>query len=90
MGSLQAAEFAALPDRPAALRWHLQHNHYPPLPLSILPAVEQAIARANAGEWNERVPLPDGVLWRGETSAPVHVCIEGWHLGAFLDTDDER
>lgn len=84
MGRLAAEDFAAHASLETALHWHLTSNHFPPLPLSILPAALLVIELANAGEWDTRVDLPEGVTWRGETTAPVLACVEGWHLNAFL------
>src|SRR5512139_2014735 len=72
-----------------ALEYNLRCNHYPPLPLSLIPACKQAIENANMGEWEERVQLPDGISWRGQTSAPTSECVCGWHLEWFLQSDDE-
>jgi hypothetical protein len=85
MGALQAAEMSKQADLDTALVWHLTSNHYPPLPLSILPCCKRAIAKAKKGQWDANIRLPKGVTWRGQTSAPVHACIEGWHLQAWLE-----
>lgn len=94
MGSLHAQEFAsAVADKRVALdqalTWHLTVNHYPPLPLSILPAVKRAITQAKKGNWTANIRLPKGVSWRGQTKAPVHECVKAWHLDAFIQTEED-
>ena len=38
-----------------------------------------------AGATVTHIELPDGVTWRGETSAPAWSVIEAHHLQSFLD-----
>lgn len=95
MGSLQAQEFAALTESgevslQQSLAWHLRANHYPPVPISMIEPCIQAIEIANAAQWgdadlDDRVELPQGVLWRGQESAPAWAIIEGHHLDAFVE-----
>lgn len=81
MGAMQAMEMAGALEREPALRWHLQHNHYPPVPLSMLPVCEAAL---DADDSDDLVELPEGVTYRGETSAPAWAIIEAHHLEAWL------
>jgi hypothetical protein len=89
MGSMQAAEFSLLVDQGAlklrvALEWHLTANHYPPVPLSMLPVCERAIAKAKKGRWESRVRLPKGCTFKGSIYAPVHEVVTGHHLDTFI------
>jgi hypothetical protein len=89
MGSLHAAAFAeAVEDGQVGLRtaisWHLQSNHFPPVPLSMVDPCLAAIAAWNEGTDDDLIELPDGITWRGETSAPAWSVIEGHHLQSFL------
>lgn len=68
----------------AALSWHLQSNHYPPVPSSMVAPCKRAITYARKGEWDRNVRLPEGVTWRGKRSAPAHAVVEGHHLEAFI------
>lgn len=70
------------------LRWHLAVNHYPAIPETMLEACAEAIANANAGDWEAEVVLPDGVSWRGFTTCPTYALIEHAHLDGFLTGDD--
>lgn len=71
------------------LSWHLTSNHYPPVPLGMVPVCKQAIEHANTARWHKDVDLPEGVTWRGQDHAPVHAIIEEFHLTSFLDCDDD-
>lgn len=68
----------------AALAWHLQHNHYPPVLLRMIPTCRDAIAAAAAGDWDTLAALPDGVTYRGRNTAPVWAIIEAHHLAPFV------
>lgn len=88
MGRLSAQDMIAHTGMRVALEWHLQHNHFPPVPRSMLRPCQQAIALANAEDWDARVTLPDGITWKGETTAPVHAIISAHHLEPFLDVEE--
>ena len=84
MGRLQAEEMASLTDLDTALRWHLTYNHYPPLPVSLLPVAKLAIEKAESEEWDELLDLPDRISYKGSNKAPVHACVKEWHLDSFI------
>ena len=69
------------------LQWHFQENHYPPLPLSLIPVAKRAIQNCNNGDWDKKVRLPDLVEWKGKKLAPSDACVEAWHLDFFLDSE---
>jgi hypothetical protein len=89
MGSLQAQEMAEMLDIDSALAWHLQSNHYPPVPLTMVEACKEAIQNALEGKWLEPVLLPDPVKYRGSSYAPTSAIIEQHHLDAWLELDEE-
>ncbi len=69
---------------------HLQSNHYPPVPKTMIkPCIEAIDAVNDAGLWDLDIPLPEGVLWKGLTSAPAHAIIEAHHLNAWLIEREE-
>ena len=69
---------------------HLSANHYPPVPaFMIQPCVEAIDAVNDAGLWDLEIPLPEGVSWRGLTTAPAHAIIEQHHLDAWLIEREE-
>lgn len=93
MGRMQADEFGGLVQAgeialELALGWHLQSNHYPPVPSEMVEPCKKAIELANAGEWDEMVDLPEGVEYRdGSTMVTAAVLIESFHLDSFLDEE---
>jgi hypothetical protein len=98
MGSLQAAEMAELLSIRDAITWQLRGNHYPPVPLSMVDPCIDAIEAYNNGDYDELIPLPfdgerDGkpfqITWRGQDSAPAWALIEGHHLQAWIELDEE-
>jgi len=89
MGRLQADEMIQHAGVEQALAWHLSSNHYPPIPREFIPLCLQAIDNANAGEWDKPIELPNGVLWRGESTCPTHALVEYAHLDSWIDAGDE-
>ena len=90
MGRMGLESMLELTAVDTALRWHLQSNHYPPLPGCVFYLAKQAIDLANYGEWDARIDLTEaGISWRGQKSAPVSACVEAWHLDGFIGRDDE-
>lgn len=81
MGALQAAEMARWSDRPTALRWHLQSNHYPPVSLAFLPVVERAIDLAESGHFDTTLALPNG------RELTVRAIVDELHLWEFVRED---
>jgi hypothetical protein len=63
---------------------HLTSNHYPPVPKIMVPACIEAIDKANEGEWDAEITLPEGVSWKGETTAPVSAMVEQHHLEFWI------
>ncbi|NDI10883.1 MAG: hypothetical protein EBY74_07870 [Actinobacteria bacterium] len=69
---------------------HLQANHYPPVPLSMVqPCVEAIDAVNDAGLWDLEIPMPEGVTYKGLTTAPAWAIIEEHHLNAWLIEREE-
>lgn len=86
MGAMDAAQYA---DIDTALSWHLRSNHYPPVPIEMLPVAKLAIELALEEDYEARISLPEGVQWRGEDTAPVWSVIENFHLDAWLMSAEE-
>jgi hypothetical protein len=70
-----------------AIGMHLRGNHYPPVPLSMVPVCIEAINAFNEGDASVMVKLPEGVSWRGQLEAPAYSIIEAHHLDAWLEYD---
>ncbi len=66
------------------IKLHLQHNHYPMVPVSMVEPCISAITACNEECYNRMIELPNGVLWRGQSSAPAHAIVEGYHLEPWL------
>jgi hypothetical protein len=71
-------------DLKTQLVYHLQGNHYPPIPLSMVQPCIYAIEACNEECYNRMIELPEGISWRGQSSAPAHAIVEGHHLDAWL------
>lgn len=69
---------------------HLRGNHYPPVPLTMVkPCIEAIDAVNDLGLWNADIELPEGVLWRGLTTAPASAIIEAHHLDSWIIEREE-
>ena len=88
MGYASALDMRAHAPEDAALEWHLQANHFPPVPLDMLPAVKRALRAMRAGDPTQQIRLPEGALWRGHKTAPASAFVESFHLDAFLAEED--
>ena len=86
MGSITAIDLAesvelSLEDQ---IGIHLTSNHYPPVPKSMVPVCIDAIDKANEGDWEAMVKLPEGVSWKGQVEAPAYSIIEAHHLEFWI------
>jgi len=84
MGYTTALDLAEGLDIEVAISMHLQSNHYPPVPLSMVEPCIEAIDAYNEGEANKSIELPEGVYWRNNTHAPAYAIIESHHLDPWL------
>jgi hypothetical protein len=90
MGSLQANEMAHMMSLDDSLTWHLRSNHYPPIPLTMLEPCKAAIEAGMEEDWDREIELPEGVFYKGLTTAPAWAMIEQHHLDAWLAYDEEE
>ena len=91
MGKVFAEELSDMDmDLKQQLGYHLRANHYPPVPLTMVEPCIQAIEAYNEGAYHREIELPEGVSWRGKTTAPVYAMIEAHHLEAWLDVWEEE
>ena len=64
---------------------HLSANHYPPVPKSMVqPCIEAIDAVNDLGLWDLEIPMPEGITYKGLTTAPAHAIIRQHHLEAWL------
>ena len=92
MGSTLATELADGTlglDMESAIGMHLRGNHYPPVPLSMVPVCIEAIDAYWEDDLNRAIELPEGISWRGETHAPAYAIIESHHLDAWCTEDED-
>lgn len=71
------------------IAWHLQGNHFPPIPLSMVSVCIEALDAYNNESVNKLISLPEGVGYKGLTVAPAWAIIDQHHLDAWIDKDDE-
>lgn len=88
MGSTQAREMAGMMSLEDGIAWHLQSNHYPPIPLSMVKPCIEAIDAYWEGDLDRAIEMPEGVYYRGETTAPARAIIIQHHLDAWCEEDD--
>ncbi len=86
MGFAEAVAEGKLP-LDAALEYHLTVNHYPPIPLDLLPVTRRAVELAGAGEWDAEQELPSRCGGREVTVARI---VEGLHLDAFVGVEAQK
>ena len=84
MGYNTAQELATILDLNSSIAMHLQANHYPPVPTSMVQPCIDAIDAYHDEDYQRLIELPEGVSWRGETSAPASAIVEAHHLDAWL------
>ena len=100
MGSMTAMEISSSDlTVEQQLEWHLQGNHYPPIPKEMVPACIEAIEAYWEDDLDKHIDLPivgvdrNGepfqVLWRGESWAPAREIIINHHLDAWCSEDDD-
>jgi hypothetical protein len=71
-----------------AIGYHLQGNHYPPVPLSMVQPCIEAIDAYYDEAYDRLIEMPEGVSYRGNSHAPAHAIIDQHHLHAWLPESD--
>lgn len=85
MGYLSALDMAAhAASLDQALLWHLQANHFPPLPACLVNVAEQAIEAIRDGDYDRAIPIPNGIRFRGARTIRADEAAQAMHLDAFL------
>jgi hypothetical protein len=88
MGLNTATDLAENLDLEMAIGYHLQGNHYPPVPLSMVQPCIDAIDAYYDEDYDRMIQLPAPVLWKGRDQAPASAIIEAHHLEAWLPETD--
>jgi hypothetical protein len=73
-----------------AIGYHLQGNHYPPVPLSMVAPCIEAIDAYHENDAMRQIEMPEGVFYKGNTTAPAWAIIQQHHLDFWLPQDDEE
>ena len=90
MGSVTAIGLAdSVLDLETQLGYHLQGNHYPPVPLSMVQPCIDAIDAAYDEDYNREIEMPEGITYKGKTTAPAHAIINQHHLNWFIEPYNE-
>lgn len=71
-------------DLERAIGFHLQGNHYPPVPLSMVQPCIDAIDAYHDQDYNRKIELPEGITWRDQNTAPASAIVDAHHLEAWL------
>ena len=71
------------------IEMHLSTNFYPPIPKFMAQACVDALNAYWEEDINRMIDMPNGVLYRGSTSAPAWAVVEQHRLGPWLDDDED-
>lgn len=86
MGSQSAqdmAEFGGVNE--TTMSWHLQSNHYPPVPSVMIAPCLSAVDALNEEDEERLIDAPEGVEFRdGRTAVPAWQWAESFHLWDFV------
>jgi hypothetical protein len=90
MGSVTALGIQdSVLDLETQIAYHLQGNHYPPVPLSMVQPCIEAIDAYYDNDAMRFIAMPEGVFYKGMSHAPAWAIIEQHHLDFWLPQDDE-
>jgi len=85
MGSNTSKDLAEnVIDIRTSIAIQLRGNHYPPVPLSMVEPCIEAIYACSDEDYDKQITLPEGVTWKGKTTAPAWAIVEGHHLEPWL------
>ena len=90
MGLNFATELSAMDTMPIEqqINLHLQYNFYPPVPSSMVQSCVDAINAYWNEDYDHEIELPQGVEYRGKTTAPAHAIISNHRLDPWLMEDE--
>ncbi len=88
MGYTTAQTIADELSLEAGLAYHLQGNHYPPVPVAMVQPCIDAIDAYYDEDYQRLIDLPAPITWRDQNTAPASAIIEAHHLDAWLPECD--
>ena len=72
----------------AGIAYHLQANHYPPVPVAMVDACIEAIEAYFEEDFDREINLPEGIYWKGYQSCPASAIVDAHHLDAWLPQEE--
>ena len=91
MGYLSAVDMVDQAGQERALAWHLQCNHYPPVPPAMIRPAREAIKACANLKGDKLIDLPDGIAYRdGRTEVEAYLIAESLHLNAFIEAEEAK
>ena len=95
MGSVTAIGLADTTlDLETQLKYHLQGNHYPPVPVQMVQPCIEAIDAYYADDFDREIAMPKvndyQITYKGKTTAPAWAIVEQHHLEWFINPVDEE
>ena len=89
MGSVTALGIQdSVLDLETQLAYHLQGNHYPPVPLSMVQPCIDAIDAYYEEDYERFIAMPEGVFYKGMSHAPARAIVEQHHLEFWLPQEE--
>ena len=89
MGSVTALGIQdSVLDLETQIAYHLQGNHYPPVPLSMVQPWIDAIDAYYDEDYDRFIAMPEGVFYKGMSHAPAHAVIDQHHLSFWLPENE--
>lgn len=87
----QTAEVISELDMPLQrqIEMHLSTNFYPPIPRFMAQACVDALNAYWEEDINRMIDMPNGVLYKGSTSAPAWAVVDQHRLSTWLDEDED-
>jgi hypothetical protein len=94
MGSVTAIGLADTTlDLETQLLYHLQGNHYPPVPKEMVQPCIEAIDAYYDEDFDREIDMPKvndyQITYKGKTTAPARAIVEQHHLEWFIEPADE-
>lgn len=72
-------------DLETSIAIHLQSNHYPPIPRSMVKPCIEAIEAHYDEDYNREIDMPVGITYKLSKTAPAWAIIEQHHLEAWCE-----
>ena len=90
MGAMTARELASITEvtMEQQIAWHLQSNHFPPVPTTMVEPCIEAIQAFYEEDYDKLISLPEGVGYKGLTVAPARAIVQAHHLESWLEEEE--